>query len=253
LWSYIPNGHTRNTAKTGDTMQLIPALDIQQGRLIIRNADGAQIESPEAISATAQNYQTQGFSWLHLYDLDAAAGRSMNAAAVGSVLNAVSIPVQVAGGINAINRLSYWLEVGVTRVVLDSRTVLDPGFLNAATRLCADRIAGAVEISRGHLIIDGKPQMLSPEDAARRFADAGMRTLLVVDHDREAQLRGANVALMADMARAAGVSVIACGGVSSDGDIAALKARHGIRGAVIGRALADGLMQASSALATAAA
>ena len=77
---------------------------------------------------------------------------------------------------------------------------------------------------------------------------------MVIDHDREAQLRGANIGLMAQMAQAGGVGILACGGISTPADISALKARHSaIRGAVIGRALADGLMVAQDALDAAAA
>lgn len=101
-------------------------------------------------------------------------------------------------------------------------------------------------------MIGGQIQAMTPEDAAHRYADAGIRTLLVVDRDREASKAGVNAALMADMARAAGMSVIACGGVSSATDIEALKAHPRISAAVIGRALIEGWMTAKDALGAAA-
>ena len=245
---------TRQQIAKGDSMHLIPALDIRQGGLTQRDANGARVACGRAPGEVARHYQDMGFRWLHIYDIDAAEGRSMNAAAVAKILSQVAIPVQISGGIHAINRLSYWLEAGATRIVLDSACVLDTAFLQTAVRLCPERICGAVEISRGHLVINGRPQLLSPPDAVRRLADAGVRTVMVIDHDREAQLRGANISLMAQMAQAAGVGILACGGISSPGDISALKARHAhIRGAVIGRALADGLMGAREALDAAAA
>src|SRR5215471_6366319 len=128
-------------------------------------------------ASQARAFEAQGFEYLHVVDLDGAvAGRPMNAAAVDRILEAVSIPVQLGGGIRDAATVEAWLAKGVTRVIIGTAAVRDPAFVRKAAHDHADRVAVALDARAGRVAVQGwaETSELDALDIARRFEDAGV-------------------------------------------------------------------------------
>ncbi len=236
-------------------MILYPAIDLKDGacvRLLHGDMDQATVfnQSP---ADQAHRFVTDGFEWLHVVDLNGAIeGRSINAAAVDLILNAVSIPVQLGGGVRTMAGVEHWIEAGVSRVVLGTVAVRDPELVKRAAAAFPEQIAVAVDVKDGKVAVEGWTETsdLDPITLARRFEDAGVAALIVTDIGRDGALTGVNVEAVGAVADAVNIPVIASGGVASVDDIERLKARRGvaIAGAVLGRSLYTGAVRPGEAL-----
>jgi phosphoribosylformimino-5-aminoimidazole carboxamide ribotide isomerase len=204
----------------------------------------------------AKTWAAAGFEWLHVVDLNGSAeGRAVNGAAVEAILHAVSIPVQLGGGIRSLADIEAWIEAGVSRVILGTAAVRDPELVKAAARAWPEQVAVSVDVRKGRVAVQGwlEDSGLPALDIARRFEDAGVSALIVTDIDRDGALAGFNVEVFGAVADAIDIPVIAAGGLASVADIEALRERAGapIAGAVLGRALYVGAIRPAEALAAA--
>lgn len=238
-------------------MILFPAIDLKNGEAVrLQQGDMARATVFNSNPAKqARAFEAQGFSWLHLVDLDGAfAGKPVNALAVAQILKAVKIPVQLGGGIRNMKTVESWLAEGVSRVIIGTAAVREPAFVKEAARKFPGRIAIGIDARGGKVATEGwvKTSETTAEDLARAFADAGVAAIIYTDIDRDGALMGVNVAATAALARATAIPVIASGGVAGLADVEALKADGRIAGVVIGRALYDGRIDAAKALKVAA-
>jgi len=204
--------------------------------------------------AQAQAFAAQGFDHLHVVDLDGAfAGKPMNAEAVEHMLAAVSIPIQLGGGIRDLKVVRAWLEKGVSRVIIGTAAVTDPGFVKEAARLYPGRVAVGVDARDGRVAVDGwaKTSDLSALDLGRRFEDAGVAAIIYTDIARDGVLKGLNIEATLALAEAVSIPVIASGGLASIDDVERLVQPDCARlaGAIVGRALYDGRLDPAEALA----
>jgi phosphoribosylformimino-5-aminoimidazole carboxamide ribotide isomerase len=194
-----------------------------------------------------------GFEWLHVVDLNGSAeGRAVNDEAVEAILQAVSIPVQLGGGIRSLANIEAWIEAGVSRVILGTVAVRDPELVKTAAREWPEQVAVSVDVRQGKVAVQGwlEDSGLDALTVARRFEDAGVSALIVTDIDRDGALQGFNVEVFGAIADAVTIPVIAAGGLAGVRDIENLRARKGtpIAGAVLGRALYAGTIQPKEAL-----
>ena len=235
-------------------MILYPAIDLKGGacvRLLRGDMDRATTYAEDP-AAQAQAFEAAGCEWLHVVDLDGAfAGRSENAEAVRRILAAVSVPMQLGGGIRDRAGVEGWLEAGVARVILGTVAVEDPGLVREAARAHPGRVAVGLDARGGRVATRGWAEAteIGAEDLARRFEDAGIAALIHTDIERDGAMGGPNVAATEAIARAVAVPVIASGGVSSLEDLARLRDVGVIAGAIAGRALYDGAVDLGEALA----
>ncbi len=234
---------------------LYPAIDLKAGQVVrLKRGDMAQATIyADDPAAQAAAFQAQGFTWLHVVDLDGAfAGRPANAAAVRAILAATGAPVQLGGGIRSMATAAAWLESGVARIILGSVAVKDPGFVREACRAFPGQVALGIDAQGGMVATEGWADVsdIPALDLARRFEDAGACAIIFTDIERDGMLGGVNVAATRALAAAVAVPVIASGGVAGLADITELRAApEGIAGAILGRALYDGRLAASDALA----
>src|SRR5262247_2690079 len=205
-------------------------------------------------AAQAQAFEALGFEYLHVVDLDGAfAGKPVNVAAVERIIEATTIPLQLGGGIRDIGTIEAWLDKGVTRVVIGTAAVRDPALVTKAASLYPARVAVALDARDGKVAVAGwaETSELSAFDIARRFEDAGVAALIYTDISRDGLLTGLNLDATIALAEAVRIPVIASGGLASIEDVKALlepRARK-IAGAIAGRALYDGRLDAAAALA----
>jgi phosphoribosylformimino-5-aminoimidazole carboxamide ribotide isomerase len=235
---------------------LFPAIDLKDGEAVrLRQGDMARatVFSRDP-AAQARAFAEQGFSYLHLVDLDGAfAGKPVNAAAVERILAAVTIPVQLGGGIRDRATIDAWLDKGVARVIVGTAAVRDPALVKAAARAYPGRVAVGLDARDGKIAVEGwsKTSALSAADVARRFEDAGVAAIVYTDVNRDGMLQGLNLDATIALAEQIAVPVIASGGLASLADVRALLEPRAqkLEGAIAGRALYDGRLDPAAALA----
>lgn len=240
-------------------MILYPAIDLKDGlcvRVVRGDLDTATVFNTDP-AEQARTWAEAGFRWLHVIDLNGSvAGRSINGDAIGRILQAVSIPVQLGGGIRTLADVEGWIEAGVSRVILGTAAVRDPDLVKAAARLWPEQIAVSVDVRQGRVAVQGwtEDSGLDAITVAKRFEDEGVSALIVTDIDRDGALLGFNIEVFGAIADAVSIPVIAAGGLATVEDIVRLASRKGrpIAGAVLGRALYAGTIRPTEALAAAA-
>jgi phosphoribosylformimino-5-aminoimidazole carboxamide ribotide isomerase len=234
---------------------LFPAIDLKEG-LAVRLEQGDMARATvfnRAPAEQARIFAAQGFQYLHLVDLDGAfAGRPMNAAAVERILAAVKIPVQLGGGIRDRATIEAWLGKGVTRVIIGTAAVRNPALVKEAAGAFSERIVVGLDARDGKVAVEGwaATTQLSALDLARRFEDAGVAAIIYTDVARDGMLKGLNLDATIALAEAVSIPVIASGGLASVEDVRALLAPRAqkLEGAIVGRALYDGRLDAAEAL-----
>jgi len=234
---------------------LYPAIDLKEGAVVRlkRGEIDAATRYADDPAAQAQSFAAAGAQWLHVVDLDGAiSGATVNSAAVAAILAAVSIPVQLGGGIREMDRAARWIEAGAARIVLGTAALKDPDFVRAACRAFPDRVAIGLDGRGGRVAVEGWAETsdMTVSDLAKGFEDAGAAALIHTDIERDGMLAGVNVEATAALARSVRVPVIASGGVASLDDLRALKAADApIAGVISGRAIYDGRLDLKEALA----
>ena len=235
-------------------MILYPAIDLKGGqcvRLLRGEMDAATVYNDDP-AAQARAFRDAGCAWVHVVDLDGAfAGRPVNADAVRAILGAVDVPVQLGGGIRDRAGIEAWLEAGVARVVLGTVALRDPALVIAACKAHPGRTAVGIDARGGKVAVEGWAETaeITAEELALKFEDAGVAALVFTDIDRDGALQGPNLAATAALARRLSTPVIASGGVASLDDLKAIAglAGDGVAGAIVGRALYDGRVDAAEA------
>ncbi len=236
-------------------MILFPAIDLKDGqcvRLKLGEMDQATVFNDDP-AAQAALFEAQGFSWLHIVDLNGAfAGRPVNGEAVEAILGAISMPVQLGGGIRDLATIETWLSKGVRRVILGTVAVRDPELVKEACAKFPGRVAVGIDAKGGRVAVEGwaETSELTAIDLAARFEDAGVAAIIYTDIDRDGVLKGLNLSATVELTKSTSIPVIASGGLASIDDIVALSRPENaiLEGAISGRALYDGRIDVKEAL-----
>lgn len=237
-------------------MILFPAIDLKEGRCVrLIQGDMAQaMVFNDDPAGQAAIFEEQGFTWLHVVDLDGAfAGAPKNASAVDAILARIRVPVQLGGGIREMRTLEAWIEKGVSRVIIGTAAVRDPAFVREAARRHPGKIAVGIDAKDGRVAVEGWAQTssMTAEELGRRFEDAGVAAIIYTDIARDGILKGLNIEMTLALAGAVSIPVIASGGLASIDDIHRLLEPDCalLAGAISGRALYDGRIDPREALA----
>ncbi len=238
-------------------LTLYPAIDLKDGacvRLRRGAMDEATVYSDDP-GAQARAWAAAGFAWLHVVDLNGAfAGQSVNTAAVGAILAATSLPVQLGGGIRDRAGIERWLAAGVRRVILGSVAAKNPALVREACRAYPGKIVVGIDARDGFVATEGWAEIsaMSAIELAEKFEDAGAAAIVFTDIGRDGMLSGVNIEATLALANTISTPVIASGGIGSLADLAALKQAAGhagrIEGVIVGRALYDGRIDPAEAL-----
>jgi phosphoribosylformimino-5-aminoimidazole carboxamide ribotide isomerase len=234
-------------------MILYPAIDLKDGQCVrlLRGEMAAATVFGDDPAAQAAAFAAAGCDWLHLVDLNGAfAGAPVNGAAVQAILERVTVPCQLGGGIRDMATIEMWLGRGLARVILGTVAVEDPALVRRAARAFPGRIAVGIDARKGRVATKGwaTETDVMATDLARSFEDAGVAALIYTDIDRDGAMAGPNLEATAALARAVTIPVIASGGVSRLADLIALRDSGVIAGAISGRALYDGALDLAEAL-----
>ena len=236
-------------------MILFPAIDLKDGKCVrLKLGDMAQAtvynDDP---AAQALAFEQQGFQWLHVVDLNGAfEGQSVNCTAVEAILRATKNPVQLGGGIRTLPHIECWLSRGLARVILGTVAVRDPELVKDACRKFPGKVAVGIDAKGGKVAVEGwaEASSLGVIELAKKFEGAGVAAIIYTDIDRDGILAGINWPSTLALADAVSIPVIASGGLASLDDIRRMMrpdARK-LAGAITGRALYDGRINATEAL-----
>lgn len=236
-------------------INLYPAIDLKDGkavRLFKGRFDEMTIYDDNPVNR-AKSFADMGFGWLHMVDLDGALmGKSINIEVVKNVRKTIELPIQLGGGIRDLNTIENWLSIGVTRVILGTIAVKNPDFVKEAAKKFPNQIAVGIDALGGMVAVEGWVEATDIEasELAKRFEGAGVTAIIATDIARDGTKTGINVEFTQEIANAVSIPIIASGGLKSVEDIYAIRASIGtpIEGAILGKALYDGLIDAKTAL-----
>ncbi len=235
-------------------MYLYPAIDLKDGqcvRLLRGDMDAATVFNDDP-GAQARAFVDAGCERLHVVDLNGAfEGRPVNADAVRGILEAVTVPVQLGGGIRSHETIDHWIGAGIARVILGTIALKDPDLVIAACARHPGKIAVGIDARGEYVAVEGWADTSEVKvlELAKRFEDSGVAAIIYTDIDRDGAMQGPNVVATKALAEAISIPVIASGGVSSMEDLSAL--RDGIpnlEGVISGRAVYDGLIEVGEAV-----
>ncbi|MCA0163662.1 MULTISPECIES: 1-(5-phosphoribosyl)-5-[(5-phosphoribosylamino)methylideneamino]imidazole-4-carboxamide isomerase [Bacillus] len=223
---------------------LYPAIDMRNGkcvRLVQGDYDQETIYGDSPLDM-ARRFANEGAKWIHLVDLDGAkAGKRVNHEHVLSIASSLDVNVQIGGGIRTEEDVAFYLNNGVSRVILGSSAVSNPVFVKKMLAQYGEKIAIGIDARNGFVSTEGwlETSEVKAEELGKELAKEGAEVFIFTDIQMDGMLSGPNVESTVRLAEATGKQVIASGGVSAVGDLQKLSAQKqtGVSGAIIGKAL----------------
>ncbi|MGE1117803.1 1-(5-phosphoribosyl)-5-[(5-phosphoribosylamino)methylideneamino]imidazole-4-carboxamide isomerase [Bacillus altitudinis] len=223
---------------------LYPAIDMRNGkcvRLVQGDYDQETIYGDSPLDM-ARRFANEGAKWIHLVDLDGAkAGKRMNHEHVLAIASSLDVNVQIGGGIRTEEDVAFYLNNGVSRVILGSSAVSNPVFVKKMLAQYGEKIAIGIDARNGFVSTEGwlETSEVKAEELGQELAKEGAEVFIFTDIQMDGMLSGPNVESTVRLAEATGKQVIASGGVSAVGDLQKLSAQKqtGVSGAIIGKAL----------------
>ncbi len=236
-------------------MIIIPAVDIKQGKCVRllqgRMEDATQYSDDPATMAV--KWEKQGARMIHVVDLDGAfAGESVNFDTIARILEQVSVPIQVGGGIRDLQTIEKYIAAGVSRVIIGSEAVYRPEFVQQACKLFEGRIVVGIDARNGMVAVEGwsRTSKTRAVDLAKQYESSGVAAINFTDIHRDGMQTGPNIQETKALARAVSIPVTASGGVSTIADIKNLCqiAAFGVTGVITGKALYEGSLDLREAI-----
>ena len=232
-------------------MIIFPAIDLKNGhcvRLYKGDMDQSTIFNDNP-AAQAREFESQGFKYLHVVDLDGAvSGNSVNEKSVKEILSAVKIPVQLGGGIRTIAAIEKWIALGVSRVILGTVAAKNPELVIEACKKFPGKIVVGIDAKHGMVATEGwvETSEITALDLAKKFENCGVAAIVYTDVSRDGALEGVDIEGTKHLAENLSIPVIASGGVASIRDVKQVKAldKVGVVGLIVGRALYDKMVDA---------
>jgi phosphoribosylformimino-5-aminoimidazole carboxamide ribotide isomerase len=236
-------------------MIIIPAIDLKDGkcvRLFKGEEDQVTVfsENPAEI---AKDWEDAGAKWIHVVDLDGAfQGRPKNYNAIKSIVNAVSCPVQVGGGIRNIDTVREYIAMGVKRIILGTAAFSDEAFLKNACSEYPEEIAVGIDTKNGKIAVKGWTEVIneSTDKVLEDMHEAGVSVILNTNIDRDGTMEGINIDGAREFIEQSPIPVIASGGIATMEDLEKLSTiEHlGLYGAILGKSIYTGSIDLKEAI-----
>ena len=236
-------------------MIIIPAVDIKGGKCVrleqgLMNKETIFSDHPEEMALL---WERKGAERLHLVDLDGAVrGKPLNKRAIKNVIDAVSIPVELGGGIRDLDTIEEYINLGIDHIIIGTVAYKNPDLVEEACKRYSGKIIVAIDSKDNYVSVEGwtEPTSIIAIDLAKRFEDIGIAALIYTDIKRDGMRRGPNIDGIREFAKGINVGVIAAGGISSIKDIEDLLPleEDGVSGIITGRALYDGSLKLEEAM-----
>ncbi|XRO76797.1 1-(5-phosphoribosyl)-5-[(5-phosphoribosylamino)methylideneamino]imidazole-4-carboxamide isomerase [Methanocaldococcus sp. 10A] len=232
-------------------MIIIPAVDLKDKKCVQLiqgdpNKKHLEIDNPVEV---AKKFVNEGAEYLHIIDLDAALGSGNNRDIIKNIIEEVNVPVEVGGGIRSLEIAKELVDIGVDRIVVGTKAILEPKFIDELNKeIGKDKIVLAVECKNGKVAVKGWKETIdkTPIQVIKEFEDK-VGYILFTNVDVEGLLKGINIDIIKDLVKNTNIPIIYSGGVTTLKDIETLK-DLGIYGVVIGSALYKGLLDLKEAI-----
>ena len=237
-------------------MIIIPAIDLKAGQVV--RLEQGRMDRDKVYSSdpaqVAKTFAKAGAELIHVVDLDGAFQKKpVNVAAVEAILKATSVPIEVGGGIRDLETIAFYLDRGVSRVILGTAAHRNPDLVRQAGEKFPGRIVVGIDAREGKVAVEGwaETTSVSAEELARRYAGLGVRALIFTDIARDGMLTGPATASTRRLMKAVNIPVIASGGVKNLEHIRELLplAQAGLEGVITGRAIYEGTLDLAQAIA----
>ncbi len=236
-------------------MIIFPAIDLRNGRVVRLQQGRADAETVygDDPAKVAARWQSEGAGWLHVVNLDGAFGNnsSTNLRELTRIIQTVSIPVQLGGGLRDMASIESAFALGVARVVIGTAAIENPSLVSDMwVRFGPERVAVGIDVRNGRVSTRGwrEQSQISALDLARQMRALGVTRIVYTDIARDGMMRGVDADAIAQFARATGLRVIASGGVASMRDVDALRVYGEIEGVIVGQALYQGKLNLREAI-----
>lgn len=225
-------------------MILFPAIDIRNGKCVrlVQGDYDQEIIYGDSPTEMALLWEKQGAEFIHIVDLDGAkTGDSPNQRAIGAIAEAVSVPIQVGGGIRSIDMIEKHIASGVDRVIIGTAAITNRPFLEEAVKKYGDKIAVSIDARNGFVATDGWTETTDTKalDLLAELEKIGVKTVVYTDIFKDGMMQGPNFEELQTVHEASPIDVIASGGVTTEEDIKQLENMN-LYGAIIGKALYEG-------------
>ena len=227
-------------------MILFPAIDIRGGKCVrlIQGDYNKEIVYGDSPTEMALLWEKQGAEYIHIVDLDGAkTGDSSNRLAIQAVAQAVSIPIQVGGGIRSMEIIDEHIASGVSRIIIGTAAITNRAFLEEAVAKYGDKIAVSIDARNGLVATDGWTETsdIQAIDLLKELENIGVKTVVYTDIFKDGMMQGPNFEELLAVNNASSIDVVASGGVSTKENIEQL-GKMDLYGAIIGKALYDGAL-----------
>ena len=235
-------------------MLIIPAIDLKDGNCV-RLKQG-RMEDDTLFSTDplemALDWQNQGARFLHIVDLNGAfAGEPVNREVIKKIVQTLTIPCQLGGGIRDLETVKAYLELGLNRVILGTVAVENPELVRSAAKMFPGQICVGIDARKGMVATQGwaDETQVKALDLARKFEDCGVAAIIYTDILRDGMQTGVNLEETRALTEAISIPVIASGGIATLDDIKALLPleKYGVNAAITGRALYSGSLKLDAA------
>lgn len=233
-------------------MLILPAIDLIEGKAVrLFQGDYAKmtVYSDDPVEV-ARGFAEAGAEWLHMVDLEGArSGGTPNLELVRAVARETHLHVEIGGGIRDMDTVARCFDAGVSRVILGTAAVTDPGFAAQAAGAYGENVAVGVDIRDSRVAIRGWTEQseLDATELCRTMQGIGVHTVICTDISRDGAMRGTNHALYRQLSEQLQMNIIASGGVSTLEDVRKLR-ELGLYGAIIGKAYYTGAVQLAEAI-----
>ncbi len=232
-------------------MIVYPAIDLKNGVCVrLKMGDMNQATEYGDPAAMAAEWQRQGAEYLHVVDLDAAfAGEFCNRNTVARILSAITIPMQLGGGVRVLADIEERLAAGIQRVIIGTAAIENPALVEEAAAKYPGRIVAGIDAKEGRVATRGWASDTGedPVRLALRLKGLGIRTVIYTDIARDGMLTGPNGAAVKNMVDETGMEIIASGGMSVPKDVISIR-ETGAGGVIIGKALYTGAIDLKKAI-----
>lgn len=239
-------------------MEIIPAIDLKGGKCVrLEQGDmGRDTVFSDDPVATAKKWEAAGATRLHVVDLDGAVGGSpSNGEIIECIVDALTIPVQIGGGIRNMETIDTYIALGVDRVILGTAAQKNPELVIGACEIYHNRIVVGIDAKEGKVAVRGWKEVTSESamELAAEYEDYGVAAIVYTDIMRDGMMQGPNIEATRELALSVDIPVIASGGVSSLDDIKTLLPleKDGVEGIITGRAIYSGALDLTKAIAMA--
>jgi phosphoribosylformimino-5-aminoimidazole carboxamide ribotide isomerase len=238
---------------------VVPAIDIRRGCVVRLTQGRAENETVygDVPGDVARRWEQEGAVRLHVVDLDAAIDGLPQTEAVGAVIRAVRVPVEVGGGIRSVEDAARYVDLGAERVIFGTAAISRPEDVQAAVSRWAQAVAVAIDARDGKVAVQGWNEVTGTDalELAATVEGWGVVRVQFTDTRRDGTLVGPNVEAIEALGRRTGLRITAAGGVSDAADLVRLRPleAHGVDEVIVGKALYEGRVTLAAARAALAA